>query len=141
MLLSTKMLWNSAFFTPLTCNALILGFFKFMVGSTASLHTDIYHTPLFFSASENSRENIPTSTAPLMQSVKPLPAPPACMSKRISGWVLLYSCAHTCAKGYNANAPDIEIDTVLGDLGSLGSFGMRPWKLMVSSSKAASITR
>src|SRR4051794_5365148 len=77
MLLSTKMLWNSAFFTPLTCNAFILGFFRFRVGSTASLHTAIYHTPLFFSASENSRENIPTSTAPLMQSVKPLPAPPA----------------------------------------------------------------
>src|SRR4051812_44109463 len=126
MLLSTKMPMNSAFFTPLTCNAFVFGFFRFIVGNTASLHTATYHTPFFFSASENSRENMPTSTAPLMQSVKPLPAPPACISKRISGWVLLYSCAHTCAKGYNAKAPDIEIETVLGDFGSLGSLGFRP---------------
>src|SRR4051812_33739010 len=81
-----------------------------MVGNTASLQSAIHQTPFLFSASVILRENIPTSTAPERTSVKPLPAPPACISNFILGWVLLYSTAHFWVRGYKANAPEKEMD-------------------------------
>src|SRR4051812_254118 len=96
---------------PRSRMVLIYGLAGLTVGITASLQSAIYQTPLPFSASVISLENMPTSTAPVKASVRPLPAPPACISNRTSGCVLLYASAHFCAKGYKAKAPENEIDT------------------------------
>src|SRR6059058_2062193 len=101
---------NWSFVMPRSRTVLIYGLAGLTVGITASLQSAIYHTPLLFSASVISLENMPTSTAPVRASVSPLPAPPACMSKRTSGWVLLYASAHFWAKGYKAKAPDKEME-------------------------------
>src|SRR6476659_8136727 len=98
----------------------------------ASLQSQRDHT-CAFSAGVSSRENIATSTAPEMQSVNPLPAPPDCISKRTSGCVFLYSAAHSCAKGYNEYAPEKEIETVVT---SRGEGSGLPSKLITNASIA-----